>query len=352
MKTSLERRLRRAIIRSMVACLAGSLFGGNVSFAQTADFPKINKITLGASSTVGGSYDAYTRLLGRHIARHIPGSPAIVVQNVPAGGGMALANQIFNTAPKDGSYFGVLHGSTLQEEVFKNAAVRFEARRFAWLGNMMSDVDTCVVSTRSGIKSVDDFFTREVIIGASGAGAQSYSFPLIYNEILGTKFKVISGYPGTPERILAMERGELHGACGITTTSYRSVLEQSVKQGKVIMIAQAGGMKDPEFSDIPNMLDLAKTPRDRQALAFLFSALDLGRPFAAPPGIPTEQFAVLRRAFDATMRDPELLDEAARLKIRIAPMDAAGTLETVNRLFATPQPVVERIQTILERASK
>jgi tripartite-type tricarboxylate transporter receptor subunit TctC len=351
MKSLLERHLR-AIGWSMVAGLAGGLLGGNVSFAQTADVPKINKITLGASSTVGGSYDAYTRLLGRHIARHIPGSPAIVVQNVPAGGGMALANQIFNTAPKDGSYFGVLHGSTLQEEVFKNAAVRFEARRFAWLGNMMSDVDTCVVSTASGIKSVNDFFTREVIIGASGAGAQSYSFPLIYNEILGTRFKVISGYPGTPERILAMERGELHGACGITTTSYRSVLEQPVKQGKIIMIAQAGGRKDPEFSEIPNLLDLAKTLEDRQALAFLFLALDLGRPFAAPPGIPAEQLALLRRAFDATMQDPELLDEAARLKIRITPTGGAATLEMVNRLFATPQPVVERIQTILERASR
>jgi hypothetical protein len=130
------------------------------------------------------------------------------------------------------------------------------------------------------------------------------------------------------------------------------VLEQPVKQGKVIMIAQAGGQKDPEFSDIPNMLDLAKTPEDRQALAFLFLALDLGRPFAAPPGIPAEQLALLRRAFDATMRDPELLDEAVRLKIRIAPTDGAATLEMISRLFATPAPVVDRIQAILERASR
>jgi tripartite-type tricarboxylate transporter receptor subunit TctC len=301
---------------------------------------------------VGGSYDAYVRLLARHMARHIPGSPAIVVQNVPAGGGMALANQIFNTSPKDGSYFGVLHGTNLQEEIFKNSAVRFEAKRFAWLGNMMSDVDTCVVSTRSGIKSADDFFAREVIVGASGAGAQSYSFPLIYNEILGTRFKVVSGYPGTPERVLAMERGELHGACGITTTSYRSVLERAVKQGKVVMIAQAGGHKDPEFPDIPNMLDLARTPADRQALAFVFSALDLGRPFAAPPETPPEQLAVLRRAFDASMHDQELLDEASRLKIRIAPTDGNATLATVDRLFATPPAVIDRIRAILERASK
>lgn len=352
MNTPFEQCLRQTSGRAIAAALGVSLFCGTAALAQHANVPKISKLTLGASSAVGGSYDAYVRLLGRHIARHIPGSPTVVVQNVPAGGGMALANLIFNTAPKDGSYFGVLHGTTMQEELYKSSAVRFEAGRFAWIGNMMSDVDTCVVSTASGIKSVDDFFTREVVMGATGAGAQSYSFPIIYNEILGAKLKVIAGYSGTPDRILAMERGELHGACGITTTSYRSVLEQPVKQGKVIMIAQAGGQKDPEFSEVPNMLDRAKSVEDRQALSFLFSALDLGRPFAAPPETPGEQLALLRHAFDAAMVDPQMLDEAARLKIRIAPGNGEATSQTIDRLLATPSPVVERIRTILERAAK
>jgi tripartite-type tricarboxylate transporter receptor subunit TctC len=344
-------RLRRTSRRS-VAVFVASAFFGPVGLAQNASAPKISKLTLGASSAVGGSYDAYVRLLGRHIARHIPGSPPIVVQNVPAGGGMGLANFIFNTAPKDGSYFGVLHGTTMQEELYENSAVRFEAKRFSWIGNMMSDADTCVVSTSSGIKSVEDLFTREVVMGATGAGAQSYSFPLVYNEILGTKLKVIAGYSGTPDRILAMERGELHGACGITTTSYRSVLAQPVKQGKVVMIAQAGNQKDPEFPEVPNMLDRAKSAEDQQALSFLFSALDLGRPFAAPPETPSEQLTVLRRAFDATMVDPEMLDEASRLKIRIAPSNSEATRQNIDRLLATPSAVVQRIRTILERAAK
>ena len=352
MHNTFEQCFRRTSGPTIATSLGVSLFCGTAALAQHANVPKIDKLTLGASSAVGGSYDAYVRLLGRHIGRHIPGSPTAVVQNVPAGGGMALANLIFNTAPKDGSYFGVLHGTTMQEELYKSSAVRFHARRFAWIGNMMSDVDTCVVSTASGIKSVDDFFTREVVMGATGAGAQSYSFPIIYNEILGTKLKVIAGYSGTPDRILAMERGELHGACGITTTSYRSVLEQPVKQGKVIMIAQAGGQKDPEFSEVPNMLDRAKSAEDRQALSFLFSALDLGRPFAAPPETPGEQLALLRRAFDAAMVDPEMLDEASRLKIRIAPSNGEATRQTVGRLLATPHLVVERIRRILERAAK
>src|SRR3954466_5501088 len=147
MNTTFEPCLRQSSRRSIATAFGLSLFCGTVTLAQDTNAPKISKLTIGASSAVGGSYDAYVRLLGRHMARHIPGSPAIVVQNVPASGGMALANQIFNTTPKDGSYFGVLHGTTLQEEIFKNSAVRFEAKRFAWVGNMMSDVDTCVVST-------------------------------------------------------------------------------------------------------------------------------------------------------------------------------------------------------------
>jgi len=265
---------------------------------------------------------------------------------------MELANMIFNTAPKDGSYAGVLHGSTLQEEVYKNPAVHFAGARFAWIGNMTSEVDTCVVSAASGIKSVDDFFTREVILDATGAGAQSYSFPLVYNDILGTKFKVISGYPGTPERVVAMERGELDGACGITTTSFRSVLAQSVKDGKVILIAQAGGRKDPRYLDIVNLLDLAKTPEDRQALLFLLSPLDLGRPIAAAPETPPERLVLLRRAFDETMKDPDLLDEAMKMKIDIEPMDGVTTTEAVSRLFATPKAVVDRITALLAHNAK
>ena len=168
-------------------------FGAGAS-AQNADrFFATHTLTLGASSSAGGSYDAYMNLLARHIGHHIPGSPNVIVQDDPVGGGMDLANRIYNNVPKDGSYIGVLHGSTLQQEVYKNQAVQFEGTRFGWIGNISSDVDTCVVSARSGVKSVDDFFKRELVFGATGVGAQSYSFPLLYNAILGTKFKLPHG---------------------------------------------------------------------------------------------------------------------------------------------------------------
>jgi tripartite-type tricarboxylate transporter receptor subunit TctC len=334
------------LLRGIVAI--ETIFMANGAHAQDVDqFFKTHSLTLGASATPGSSYDAYMRLLSRHIGRHIPGAPSVVVQNVPSGGGMALANQIFNSAPKDGSYIGVLHGSTLLEEIYKSDQVKFEAVRYAWVGNMLSEVDTCVTTKASGVKSADDLFSREVAIGATGAGAQSYSFPVLYNQILGTKLKIVNGYPGTPERVVAMERGELEGACGITTTSFRSTLERQARDGSVIMIAQAGSKKDHRYPDVPNMLDFAKTPADKQALQFVFAPLDLGRPIAAPPGIPPERLAQLRRAFDETMQDSEFLADAEKLKMDVEPMRGAATADAVRRLFATPASAIDRVTNAL-----
>lgn len=319
----------------------------NGAHAQTDSFYRNNKLVFAAASGAGSSYDAYMRLLARHMARHIPGAPTIVVQNVPAGGGLVLANQIYNTAPRDGSMIAVLHGTIVQDELFGNPTVRYESRHVAWIGNTMSEVDSCVMATASGIHSVDDFFTRDVVVGATGAGSQGYTFPLAYNGVLGTRFKVIAGYAGTPERVLAMERGEIQGACGITTISFGSIVDAAAKEGKVRMIAQAGAHKDTRYPDVPNMLDLAKTPADRAALAFLVSPLELGRPIAAPPETPPERLAILRAAFEDTMRDPELLDEARRLGMPIEPMNAATTAETVSRLFATPKSAVDRIASVI-----
>jgi tripartite-type tricarboxylate transporter receptor subunit TctC len=317
---------------------------------DVAAFYKGHKLIMGAPSNAGGSYDAYTRLLARHIARFVPGEPATVVQNVGAGGGMVLANQIYNTAPKDGSYIGMVRGTAVQEHIFENPQAKFDGRRFEWLGNMKFDYDTCIVSAQSGIKAIADLYTREVIVGASGVGAQAYSFPIVYRDLLGMKFKVIAGYPGTPERLLAMERGEIHGACGITTTSFRTIAGQAAADGKVILVAQAGTRSDPAFPDVPNILDQAKTPDVRAALEFLFAPLALGRPLAAPPGTPKDRVAALAKALVATMRDAEFLAEAERAQIDIEISDAAETAKIVGGLYAAPRDVVQRVQTALQQA--
>lgn len=327
--------------------LLGALLAPPAAAEDVAAFYKAHKLTMIASSNAGGSYDAYLRLLGRHIAPFVPGEPAIVVQNMGAGGGMVLANHIYNAAPKDGATIGMLRGTVVQEHVFQNPQAKFDGRKFAWLGNMKFDYDACVMATASGVKTIGDFYTKEIIVGASGVGAQAYSFPIVYRELLGMKFKVIPGYPGTPERVLAMERGEITGACGITTTSYITVVGQAAREGKVAMVAQAGSRRDPRFPDVPNILEEAKTPDVRQALDFLFAPLALGRPLAAPPGTPKDRAAALDKAISATMRDKAFLAEADKLKIDIEPSNGAETAQVIDQLYAAPPAVVERIKTAL-----
>jgi tripartite-type tricarboxylate transporter receptor subunit TctC len=338
------RRASLAVAAVMLSLLAWSTDG----LAQdAAAFYKSHTLTLGSPNSPGGGYDIYLRALARHIAGHIPGNPGVIVQNVPAAGGMALANQIFNTAPNDGSYFGMVRGTAIEEEVYKSPQVQFSGRKFAWIGNMNSDHDACIVAAGSGVRTIDDLYTKEVVPGASGVGAQSYSFPVVYRELLGMKFKVISGYPGTPERMLALERGEITGACGISLSLFRSQFSRLVDEGKIRLIAQGGITKHPNYPDLPNILDQAKSPEIHQALEFLYLPLALGRSLAAPPQTPPDRLAVLRKAVAATMADAEFLADARKLDIDIDPMSAEETQNTVDRLFATPPAVVARIEAAL-----
>ncbi len=325
-------------------CLLGS---GAASAQDAAAFYRSHTLILGSPNSPGGGYDIYVRALARHIAKYIPGNPSVIVQNVPAAGGMALANQIYNTAPKDGSYFGMVRGTAIQEEVYKSPQVEFHGRKFSWIGNMNSDYDACIVAAGSGVRSIDDLYTHQVVAGASGVGAQSYSFPVVYRELLGMKFKVISGYPGTPERMLALERGEITGACGISLSLFRSQFSRLVDEGRIRLIAQGGITKDPHYRNLPNILDQAKSPDIRQALQFLYLPLALGRSLAAPPGVPADRLAILRAAVRDTLTDPAFLADAKKLDIDIAPMSAEETQKMVDQLFATPAAVVARIDAAL-----
>ena len=326
------------------ALLVGSLAGAAAEDAES--FYKGKNLTIGVPNAAGGGYDVYVRALARFLPQHIPGNPAIIVQNVPAAGGMVLANQLYVTAPKDGTYIGMVRGTVMEEELYKNPQVQFESRKFEWLGNMNSDVDTCVVSPQSKVRKIEDFYTTEVTVGASGVGAQSYSFPIAYQKILGMKLKVIAGYEGTPDRMLAMERGELGGACGVSVSTYYSQVDPLAKQGKVLLIAQAALRKDPRLPNVPNILDQAKDADQRAMLQLLFAPLTLGRPLAAPPGTPRERVAVLSRGVMDTLQDPAFLAEAKRLKIDVQSMDAAATREATDLMLGASPDVAQRLKAI------
>jgi tripartite-type tricarboxylate transporter receptor subunit TctC len=316
---------------------------------DASTFYEGRSLTIGVPNAAGGGYDTYVRALAQYLGRHVFGNPTIVVQNIPAAGGMVMANQLYVTAPKDGTYIGMVRGTVLQEELFKNSQVQFESRNFNWLVNMNSDVDACVVSPASGIKTISDFYVKQAVAAATGVGAQSYSFPIAYQKILGMKFKVIPGYRGTPDRIMAMERGEVNSACGITISTFRSQVAGFARTGKVLLVAQAGLQKDPRYPNLPNMLDEAKTPAARQMMQVLLAPLALGRPIAAPPGTPADRVALLRKAMTDTLADPDFQAVARKVRIDVQPMTGIETAKAVDAMFgASPAAVAQLRATIGE----
>ena len=241
----------------------------------------------------------------------------------------------------------MVRGTVVHEQVFGTPQVQFDARKFLWVANMNVDYDACAVGGASPVRTVDDFYKVETTVGASGAGAQSFTFPQVYRDLLGMKLKVIAGYPGTPERMIAVERGELDGFCGITLSTFRSQLADQAARGKIRLVAQASTRKDKRYPDLPNILDEAKTPQARQALEFLFIPLALGRAFAAPPDTPKDRLEVLRQAVWQAMRSAEFLAEVEKLRMDIEPMNAEETTRTANRIFETPPEAVARIKSMV-----
>lgn len=316
--------------------------------AGAQDFFKGKRMTLAASGGAGGGYDNYTRLLGRHLPNHIPGKPRVRVQNMNAAGGIVLANYTYTKAPKDGTFLGNIRPSVLFEELFGNKAVQFDGRKFEYIGNLNEDTDACLVWHTTGATSVKDFFTRELITSGNSRSAMSFSFPAVFNAVLGTKFKIILGYRGTPVRILAMERGEIEATCGLTTTTIKARLGKVLKEGKIRVLAIAGNNPDPDFKHVPNMLDQAKNAEDRAALKFLFSQMQVARMFAAAPGTPKARVALLRKAFTAAMKDPAFVKDAKRSRTDIKWSTGAATEKVVNQLYASDPEVVARISSALK----
>ena len=342
----------RLLTGAVALAVVTALTPHHAAAQSDADFFRGKNINMGIPSDAGGGYDTYVRLLGRHYGRHLPGNPNMVSQNVPGGGGLIQANRLFNTEPKDGTAIGLVRASVLYEGVFGNPQAKFDGRKFAWLGNLNADRDTCIFWHTTGVNSPKDFYGKEVLVGATGVGAMSYSFPTVYNDVLGTKLKIIMGYKGTADRVLAMERNEIQGACGLTTGTFRATLEQPYKEGKLKLAMIAGMSRDPNFPDAPNILDEAKTPEQRQALEFLFAQMEIGRAMAAPPGTPQGRVDILRKGFDETVKDPEFLADAAKLKLDISPISAAETASVVEKFYATPPAVVQKVRSALGSESK
>jgi tripartite-type tricarboxylate transporter receptor subunit TctC len=300
--------------------------------ASAADFYSGKTITILVASDAGGGYDTYTRLLGRYIQKYIPGAPSIVVQDEPGGGGLRASQEIYAVVEKDGTKIGNLRASNMLDSILNVRGGEIDPNKFEWLGNMASDTDLCTFSRDSGVKSFDDLKNKEVTIGASGTGSQGYSFPHAINDVLHTQMKIIPGYKGTGDRILAVQQGELQGNCGMNASTVTSLYPQLLAQGEIVPIMQSGLQPYSALPNVPLTQSFATTEEQKRILVSIFSQMDIARVFAAPPGTPKDRVEILRKAFMQAMSDPALVEEAKKMKLDLDPMTGENVAKVVGQM--------------------
>jgi tripartite-type tricarboxylate transporter receptor subunit TctC len=315
--------------------------------AQSVSFAGKN-VTLMCHTAPGGGYDAYVRLLARYLGRFLPGSPGIIVVNKPGAGGYVAANYAANVAPRDGTFMVLMQQSTLLDEPMGQSAMQTSLRDFNWIGNLSQSNNLVVTWRTSPIKTIGDAQKREAPIGASGANSTAAQIPAFLNAILGTRFKVVLGYEGGAAINLAMQRGEVEGRGSGTWATYKSTSTSDLRDGNLNLLVQIGLRKEPELPDVPLLADLVKGDATKEQVArFVSLGLSISRPLAAPPGVPADRVELLRRAFDATMKDPQFLEEADRLSLEIDPMTGEEVQAGVDQILATPPDVIDVIRTAM-----
>jgi tripartite-type tricarboxylate transporter receptor subunit TctC len=292
----------------------------------------------------GGGYDIYARALSRHIGRHLPGTPTVIVKNMPGATTRTAANFIYNIAPKDGTVIGTVARGLPTDELLGSGGIRFESTKFNWIGSMNNEVSVGVAWHTSPIKTFDDLKNKEMIVGAI---ADSLLFAQVMNAVLGTKLKMITGYKSGAEIGLAMERGEVEGRMGWSWSSIVSVSPEWIRDKKIRNLVQFSTSKHADLPDVPLVTEMATNDEDRTLLELVFSRQVIGRPFIAPPGLDAETVAVLRKAFDDTMKDPAFLAEMEKANLEVNAIPGKDVQELIARLFKTPPKVLERAKVII-----
>jgi tripartite-type tricarboxylate transporter receptor subunit TctC len=338
-----KRGQRGTIMRILlVLTLLWSWFGASVAIAQSvADFYKGKTINLYVAFPSGGGYDIYSRLAARYMQKYVPGNPNIVTQNMPGAGGVKAANFLYDVAPRDGSAIGMIADNAATEEVLATPGVTYATAKFNWIGRVTSSVNIEAAMATSGFRTIEDVKQREFIVGGTGAAGITTVIRKVANAIGGTKFKVITGYAGSPESCLAMEKGEVQG-CAPSWTHAKTNLRNWLDTKKINVILQWGVTRHRELADVPTMVELGKTDEDRKVLALYGSATDLGRSIAAPPGVPAERLKALRDAFTQAMNDPELLAEVKKANLDFDPMNGADLQKFIVELNDVSPSVIDR----------
>jgi tripartite-type tricarboxylate transporter receptor subunit TctC len=343
-------------MRAFGACglSAVALLGAGLAAtaADVADFYRGKNLRIYVGYGPGTGYDVYARLLGRHLPKHLPGHPGVIIQNMPGAASLTMTNYLYNVAARDGSAIGLPARNLFVEPLFGNDNARFDARKFNWLGSMSTDVALCFTWHNSGIATIQDAMKREVLVGSSGVNSGSYIFPQILNAMIGTRFKVVMGYPDSAAVGIAMERGEVAGYCSFTWASIKSARPKWVEDKQINILLQLTIRKHAELASVPLVMDFAPDEPARQAFSLMFADQEMGRPVVAPPDVPADRVAALRQAFEATMKDDEFRTEAGRSGIEISPIDAKAVEQVLADIYATPKSVIDKVKTIFAAPAK
>lgn len=307
-----------------------------------SEFYKGKTIELYIGYSVGGGYDIYARALARHMGKHLPGNPTIVPKNMEGAGSLRLANWLYKAAPKDGSAFGTIGRGIAFDPLLGGQGAQFKATEFAWIGSANDEVSICAAWNTSGITRFEDLYSRELIVGGTGATADTDYFPKIVNGVLGTKMRIVSGYPGGNDITLAMQRGEVHGRCGWSWSSIKTNHPTWVSDGTLRLLVQLSLEKHEDLPNVPVIMEKVKNDEQRAILRLVFARQVMGRPFLAPPGVPAERVALLRKAFMATMQDRDFLAEADKMKLEITPVSGEKVQDLVAEIYRTPPELVKK----------
>jgi tripartite-type tricarboxylate transporter receptor subunit TctC len=335
--------LRACAWLAAAATAALSFLLPTVAHAQSpAEFYRGRNVELYIGYSVGGAYDLYARVLARHLGKHIPGNPTILPKNLEGAGSLRLANWLYNVAAKDGTVIGTIGRGTAFDPLLGSRGAQFQADKFSWIGSANNEVSVCVAWKTSDITRFEDLFQKELIVGGTGQAADTDQFPRILNGVLGTKFKIVSGYPGGNDVTLAMERGEVKGRCGWSWSSVLSTHKQWLDDNSIRVLVQLSLHKHPDLADVPLVMDFAKTEDQRQIFRLIFARQVMGRPYLAPPQVPQERAMVLRDAFGRTMQDPQFLADAEKSALEITPVGGEEIEHLVKELYQTPKLIAAK----------
>ena len=338
-----KRRVRAGLflMAGIAAALAAPI--SRAAAQDVAEFYKGKQITMIVGSSPGGGYDAQARLVARHLGKLVPGNPGFIVQNMPGAGSLQATNHLYNLAPKDGTAMGLVQRGMLTAKLTSPQGVRFDVEKFNWIGNLASETAVTVVWHESPIKTVDDLFKVETIVGGTGPTIDTETTPRLYNALLGTKFRIVSGYPGTSEVLLAMERGEVMGLGDWSWSNVKTRRPEFLTEKKIRVLMQGALTKEPDLPDVPLALDFVKNDDDRKVMELFLAQKAVARPVLAPPDIPAARITALRTSFMAMGKDPEFRADAAKSKLEIDLSSGESVDVVVRRIVATPQAMADRL---------